>query len=96
MNQTIAGQVDAIMMTDEAYYAFIYRQTSPNNFQPVRCEISRERYYELLARNPHAYTEPGYVSFDLALYEAEVVDSEHQEWMDELDDQDAERPGLFH
>ena len=62
---TLEGKVDAIMMTDDTYYAYIYRKRGKGEYEPERVEISRDRYYELLHENPALYFEDGYTAFKL-------------------------------
>ena len=61
----LEGKVDAIMMTDDTYYAYIYRKRGVGEYEPERAEIGRDRYYELLHETPALYFEDGYTAFRL-------------------------------
>jgi len=94
----LTGKVDAIMMTESAYYAYIYRDTGNGTYAPEQVEITPERYYQLLRENPARYTEPAYVAFEVDMQETiagsdymEWADEAHQEWLAQLEEDDANR-----
>lgn len=84
---TLVGKVDAIMMTESAYYKYEYRDMGGGRFEPVQAEIDYDEYYRLLRENPARYTEPGYVAFEVDMQET-LVDSDYMEWCDLLDSQE--------
>ena len=73
---TLEGKVDAIMMTEDGYYAYIYRKRGMGEYEPERVEISRDRYYELLHENPARYVEEGYTAFKLDRQAQDVLDEQ--------------------
>ena len=93
----LEGKVDAIMMTDSGYYAYIYRKRGKGEYEPEREEIGRERYYELLHENPARYVEGGYTAFKLdrqaqdALDEQAREERDYADWCEVQDSQEMER-----
>ena len=86
---TLAGKVDAILMTESAYYAYIYRDLGDNQHEPEQVEISSDEYYRLLRENPARYVEPAYVAFEVDMRET-IAGSDYHEWLEVLDSQEME------
>ena len=81
----LEGKVDAIMMTDDTYYAYIYRKRGKDEYEPEREEISRDKYYELLRENPARYVEDGYTAFRLDRQAQDVLDEQARDERDYAD-----------
>jgi len=88
----LTGKVDAIMMTESAYYKYVYREVGKGRYEPEQVEITDTEYYRLLRENPARYTEPNYVAFEVDMQET-IVASDHKEWLESLDSQEMEMDG---
>jgi len=87
LTENPTGKVQAIMMTESAYFKYVYCDLGNGTYEPEQVEIDDREYYRLLLENPARYTEPNYVAFEVDMEET-IVGSDHREWMDSLDDQD--------
>ena len=89
------GLIDAVMMADNKYFSFVYRDTGNGKAYPVRCEISAEQYVNYVSSLAVDYRDGDSVSFDVQSQIDARADYDHQLWADEQDSLDMERPGLW-